>query len=157
MIVLVILSAVLLFGFWAYCIFRYGFKDCLSRYSSTTSPVWSYVLVLSAALLMPAMLEITEGKMLQFVAFLAPVSLFVVGITPKWATDNVQYIIHNAGVIMAVIFSVAFSIIGNLVWYVLAATLVAAVCGLIDRKHWLHYAEFALYIAMFAEIFTKIC
>lgn len=157
MIVLVILSAVLLFGFWAYCIFRYGFKDCLSRYSATTSPVWSYVLVLSAALLMPVMLEITEGEPLQFVAFLAPVSLFVVGLTPKWATNDVQYIIHNAGVIMAVIFSVSFSIIENLVWYILGGAVLAAICGLIDKKRWLHYAEFAIYIAMFAEIFTKIC
>lgn len=151
---LAIISAVMLFGFWFFCIFKYGFKDCLSRYS-THRPWWSIALIGSAALLIPVMLELTEGKMMQFAGFLAPVSLFIVGVTNEWQKDDFQYWLHNIGVILAVLFSVVYTLMFHgFVWYILVGCLFAGVCGLIDKKRWLHYAEFAVYGAMYTEIFT---
>ena len=151
--ILVLLSAILLFGYWVYLWIRFGIKDCFSRFSATHYPHWSYILFVSAMFLIPPMLELTDGKTLQFVAFLAPVSLFLVAITPRWATSNGQYWLHNAGVIAAVIFSVIFSILfRNLVWFLAGAAVLALIFGLIYKRSWMWFAELAIYSAMYAEI-----
>lgn len=151
--ILVLLSAILLFGYWVYLWTRFGIKDCLSRYSASHYPLWSYVIFIAAMLLVPPMLELTAGKMLQFVAFLAPVSLFLVAITPRWATSNGQYWVHNIGVISAVLFSGIFTVLfHNLAWFLLAGALLAATFGLIYKRYWLWFAELAIYAAMYAEI-----
>lgn len=151
--VIVFISAALLFGYWAYLWIRFGIRDCLSRYSASQYPAWSYVLTISAMLLIPAMLDLTEGKTLQFVAFFAPVSLLIVGITPHWATSSVQYIVHHIGVGLAVLFSVIFTVLFHgLVWFILIAAVAAAILGLLWRKYWLWFAELCIYAAMYAAI-----
>lgn len=151
--ILVLLSAILLFGYWTIAWIWCGIRDCLSRYSVEHYPAWSYILFTSAMLLIPPMLELTDGKTLQCVAFFAPVSLFLVAITPRWATSNGQYWLHNAGVIAAVIFSVIFSILfRNLVWFLAGAAVLAVIFGLIYKRTWMWFAELAIYSAMYAEI-----
>lgn len=155
---LVFISAALLFGYWAYLWIRFGIRDCLSRYSASHYPLWSYILTISAMLLVPAMLDLTEGKTLQFAAFFAPCSLLVVGITPRWATSSGQYVLHHIGVGLAVVFSVIFTaLFHGLVWFILIAAVIAAIFGLIWRRYWLWFAELFIYSAMYAEIIYLLC
>ncbi len=151
--ILLIISAILLFGFWGYCWIRFGIHDCLSRFSKQCYPIWSYVLVISALLLVPIMIELSDGKMLQFAGFLAPVSLVLVGCTPDWATSQYEYILHNVGVGLAVVFSVIYTLLfPGLVWFILIAGVLAGILGLAFKKYWLWFAELAIYSAMYAEI-----
>ena len=99
------------------------------------------------------MLELTDGKTLQFAAFLAPVSLFIVGCTPDWATSNFEYVLHNVGVCLAVAFSVVFTLLfPGLFWFLIGGTVFAVTFGLLFKREWLWFAELAVYLSMYGQI-----
>lgn len=156
-------SLLLLSGFMAFCIARYGLKDCFSRYSYEwgTAPeslnLWSLDLIASALLLMPVMLELSGGSKWQFLGFLAPISMLLVGFTPRWATNNGQYIVHNVGVVLATLFSIAYAIIIPLtVWPILILGALAGIATLIYRKAFIFWLEIAMYLAIYVVLFCTI-
>ena len=160
--ILTSLSFLALFGFMGFCIAKFGLKDCFSRYSMYYEKRgllnwWSFDVMGSAALLIPTMLELSEGNLWQFTGFLAPLSLFLVGCTPKWSISNAQYIIHNIGVALAVLFSVIYAIlVPGLVWPILILGLVAGVAILIYRKAFVFWLEIAIYLAIYIILFIML-
>lgn len=163
MIILVCLSALVLFGFMLYCIADWGLTDCFSRYSYKwgVAPralnLWSVDIIGSAILLIPVMIELGTGSSWQFLGFLAPVSMFLVGLTPRWATNNTQYVVHNIGVVLAVIFSVAYAIlIPKTVWAILILCVLAGIATIIKKKAFIFWLEIAMYLAIYVTITTQI-
>ena len=162
-ILLLSLSFLVLFGFMAFCIVRYGLKDCFSRYSYRweTAPQalnwWSLDLIASALMLMPIMLDLSVGSKWQFLGFLAPISMLLVGFTPRWATNNAQYIVHNVGVVLATLFSIAYAvIIPKTVWLILILGALAGIATLIYKKAFIFWLEIAMYGAIYGILLNKL-
>lgn len=162
-IFLLSLSFLVLFGFMAFCIIRYGLKDCFSRYSYRweTAPQalnwWSLDIIVSALLLMPLMLDLSDGNKWQFLGFLAPISMLLVGFTPRWATNNAQYIVHNTGVVLAALFSIAYAIIiPKTVWLILILGALAGIATLIYKKALIFWLEIAMYGAIYGILLNKL-
>lgn len=160
---LLALSFLVLFGFMAFCIIRYGLKDCFSRYSYRweTAPQalnwWSLDIIVSALLLMPIMLDLSDGNKWQFLGFLAPISMLLVGFTPRWATNNAQYIVHNVGVVLATLFSIAFAIIiPKTVWLILILGALAGIATLIYKKAFIFWLEIAMYVAIYGILLSML-
>ena len=157
--ILTSLSYLILFGFMGYCIGHFGLKDCFSRYSMYFEERgllnwWSFDIMGSAALLIPVMLELSEGNSWQFTGFLAPLSLFLVGCTPKWAYNQRQYRIHSLGVVLAVLFSIIYTIaVPGLVWPILILAVVAGIATLICKKAFIFWLEIAIYLAIYIILF----
>ena len=162
-ILLLSLSFLVLFGFMTFCILRYGLKDCFSRYSYRweTAPQalnwWSLDIIVSALLLMPLMLDLSVGSKWQFLGFLAPISMLLVGFTPRWATNNAQYIVHNVGVVLATLFSIAYAIIiPKTVWLILILGALAGIATLIYKKAFIFWLEIAMYGAIYGILLNKL-
>lgn len=156
-------SLLLLFGFMAFCIIRFGLKDCFSRYSyewgiaPAALNLWSLDLIGSALLLAPVMLQLSEGNAWQFTGFLAPVAMLLVGFTPRWATGQGQYIVHNIGVGLAVLFSVIYCIaVPHLVWPILILACLAGIATLICKRAFVFWLEIAMYLAIYIVIFAML-
>lgn len=160
--ILTSLSCLILFGFMGYCIGHFGLKDCFSRYSMYFEERgllnwWSFDIIASAALLIPVMLELSEGNSWQFTGFLAPLSLFLVGLTPEWQIKMPQYIIHNIGVVLAVLFSVIYAIcVPFLVWPILILAVIAGIATLIYKKVFIFWLEIAIYLAIYVILFIML-
>lgn len=101
--VLVIISAILFFGFIAMGIGKFGLQPSYSIYSKywgETVPLpnnlhlWSIVTIISALLLVPPMIEIGDGNSLQFLGFLTPLYLVCVALTPTWWKYDKEHILH---------------------------------------------------------------
>lgn len=150
MIILVCLSAFILFGFMLYCIANWGLVPQALN-------LWSIDIISSALLLTPVMIELGADSSWQFLGFLAPVSMFLVGVTPRWATNNTQYVVHNIGVILAVIFSVAYAIlIPKSVWAILTLCVLAGIATIIKKKAFIFWLEIAMYLAIYTTITIQI-
>lgn len=163
--ILTIISAVLLFGFAALCVYKFGWKTCYSAYGKFWDKgdinTWSLVTILSAFIIVPAILEASNNSPYQFVGFLAPVSLLLVGATPNYATDKTQAIIHPIGALSAVVFIVLYSIlVPHLLWIVLSIVAIAALVGYIQRingrKTIIFWLEMAMYMSTYVILFIII-
>ena len=84
---------------------KFGMKSCFSEYGKLWGDavpiknmnLWSIILFVCAFLLIPPILQSSEGNPLQFIGFLAPVYLFLVALTPDYKKDKKNMIIHNVG------------------------------------------------------------
>lgn len=106
MIGMIIASFVLLFGFIGLGIFKFGLLPSYSAYASKWAErsllpkrlnPWSIVTILAAFLLMPVMIDLGEGGMMQFLGFFAPLYLIIVGLTPGYETNPGARRVHIWG------------------------------------------------------------
>ena len=154
MIWLVISSLVLFTGFLAYCIIKYKLEFCFSAYSkmfhASAINWWTAITAATAVLLMPPLLEISEGKMLQFTGFLAPIAMMLVALTPRWYEVLKEYRIHCIGVACAVAFIVIYTIMLGGVWIWLLVYLgIAGIATLICKRAWIMWLELAAYAMIY--------
>lgn len=160
-----IISALFLFGFIIWGIVRFGLLPSYSCYSSkwdeavpiNSGNLWSFVTIIAAFLVLPGMLEVCAVSAWQFIAFLVPIYLIVISLTPDWQTNETQYIVH-------MIFAI-FCISGGLFWVlfimrafrVFAVTLILlATLGIFTRRlrsSALFWLELLLFICVYAVIF----
>ena len=91
-------SAMLFFGFVILGGIKYGLLDCYSAYAAKWQEfypklnIWSVVTFISAFLMMPVILEQSKDNPWQFLGFLAPVSLFFVAGSPRYASETFQWL-----------------------------------------------------------------
>ena len=91
-----IVSMLLMVVFNIICIKKYGLLSCFSAYGEKweqyskehnllNTNIWSIITIVSAMLLVPPILVTSAGYTLQFMCFVCPLYLFLVGITPDYA------------------------------------------------------------------------
>lgn len=166
--VLTAISFIMLFGFMFWGIFKFGIQSCYSAYAPLWDNwfpklnIWSMVTALSAALMVPVLLQQSEGSIYQFLGFLAPVSLFAVAGSPNYQTDKRAWWMHQIGAWSAVLFIVLYTIlIPHMLWiiitYIVVALIVTGVCALCKKKDtWMLWAEQAVYLSIYTIMFKLI-
>ena len=164
--ILTSLSAVLFFGFVIIGVMRFGLLSCYSAYGpkweteiSGHFNLWSFVTIGTALLIISVAIEIGKTSPWQFLGFLAPASLILVGITPDYQTNTFAYVLHQIGALSAVVFIVLYSIlIPKLVLVVLGwigwAVLGSLIYGF--KQTWMFWGEMAMYISTYTIMFAAI-
>ena len=161
--ILIVISALMLFGFMAIGVVRYGFLSCYSAYGPKWHEfypklnIWSVITFISAALMIPVLLEQAMDNIWQFLGFLAPVSLTLVAASPNYQTDTFANIMHQCGAWGAVLFIVLYSIlIPHLVWIVIALVLLGLIIGFIQKGTLLFWEEVAIYLSTYVILIFNI-
>jgi len=113
------------------------------------------VTIASALLMVPVLLEKSDGSNLQFTGFLAPVALVLVGITPQYNIDKFQWWLHQLGAWLAVLFVVLYMIfIGkSFIWMVIFVT-IAGGLTIWKSTHWMLWFETAVYACIYTVLLT---
>lgn len=163
-IVTAIASLLILAGFSALSIYRFGWRLAYSSYSSKWAEavplhnlnIWSLVTFFVAILLMPAMIEVGDGNALQFLGFFAPLYLLVAAFTPKWETDKKQNRIHLIGTILCSAVSVAWIIFVTHHWWVMPIGLVASAIPAYFTKTYKKSLVFWLEMALFTAVYLAV-
>ena len=155
-IILAGLSAVLFFGFVILSVRKFGLLSCFSAYApkwKETCPKfnwWTLVTILSAALLIPVLLEQSEGNPLQFTGFLAPLSLFLVGVTPDYQTNKLQNIGHQIGAWSAVVLIIVYIIVvPKMLVVVIVLVVVGLLLSLAKKDTVMFWLEMAMYLSLY--------
>lgn len=100
-LILTIVSAVALLGFITIGLVKFGLLQSYSAYATKwlekypNFSIWAFVTIVAAFLLVPPLIEVGSGHTLQFIGFLTPVYLIVVGLTPRWASNVNEHIVHS--------------------------------------------------------------
>lgn len=84
---------------------KFGFKSCLSAYGKPwaeawpglTFNIWSVLLMLAAFCLIPPLIQSAEGNPAQCIAFLAPLYLSLVALTPDYEDTKKKWWAHQIG------------------------------------------------------------
>lgn len=160
--ILTIISAVILFGFIIFGCMKYGLLPSYSDYSTKwledqpKFSMWTLFTVIAALLIIPPLIEVGTGSVLQFLGFMAPVYLIVVAFTPRWDSNRKEHVIHN-------IFAALCSICGIL-WCALVAnslpgllltgfiTLVGAISTETLNKGLQFYLELIVFMAIYGSL-----
>lgn len=157
------LSAVLFFGFIILSVRKFGLLSCWSAYGekwkdiskSKTSNWWSAVTMLSAAMLMPVLIELSGNPNFQFLGFLAPISLFLVGCTPDYQTNKTQNIVHQIGAWSAVVFILLYIfLIPKMFIFVLFYIVIGLLLSLAKEDTVIFWLEMAMYLSIYTIIFV---
>lgn len=115
-ILLTFISCLILFCFICLGIGKFGLLESYSAYAAEwdkTVPIknlslWSIITFIVGFLLMPVLLQYSEGHTLQFLGFFAPLYLIGVSLTPKWASDKNEYKYHVAFALLCALCSFLF-------------------------------------------------
>ena len=152
------LSAILFFGFVILSIKKFGLLSCFSDYSSKWKEAypahnfnwWSFVTIISAALLIPVTLQLSEGSNFQFAGFLAPVALFLVGCTPDWKTDKGQNVFHQIGAYSAILFLIIYIVaVPKMLVLLIGCVVLCLMLSLAKEDTVYFWVEMAMYISMY--------
>ncbi len=159
------LSAILFFGFVALCVANFGLQSCYSAYGAKWREavpevnVWSVVTFTTAVLLIPPILQASQGNPWQAVAFFCPALIIFVAVTPDYATNHPAGILHSVAAALSALLSLVFILAiaphlwGLPVLFVLLATLSTLLCGAFSAMFWGEMAAYAtIYTAMFLLI-----
>lgn len=162
--ILTALSALMFFGFVILGVKKFGLLDCYSAYGPLWQPdahsklnPWQIVTILSALLIVPVTCQTGEGNPYQFLGFLAPVSLLLVGASPDYQTDTFANILHQAGAWSAVVFIVLYTIaIPKMLLVILSLVIVALALSLCGKGKLMFWAEMAMYLSTYIILFATI-
>lgn len=155
------LSAVLFFGFVILSVRKFGLLSCFSAYAPKWKEAypakgfnwWSFVTIISAALLIPVLLEQSEGNPLQFTGFLAPLSLFLVGVTPDYQTNKLQNIGHQIGAWSAVALIIVYIImVPKMLVVVIVLVTVGLLLSLAKKDTIIFWLEMAMYLSLYVVL-----
>jgi len=168
-LILTIISAVMFFGFVAYCWAKFGLLDCYSAYGpcwAKTPPFswsfnpWSLVTVFTALLLIPVMVELSSGSTWQFTGFLCPALILFVGLTPDYGKNDLANKVHCVCAMVGAAFSIAYILLtATHLWWLLAIYVAIATALTIyyGKYYWCFFFEMAAYISIYTTVFVMIC
>ena len=159
--IIVTISFFLFLIFNAYCWSQYGILDSYSAYGDkfyreqNKINIWSLSTIITAFLLIPPMLEVTDGNTFQFLSFFAPANLFIVGFTPDYKTSKRKKIIHYFFAILSAIMIGIWVCIINHYWIIFLSELAlwgitALFCDI--KKNWMYFLELAFYASTYAVL-----
>ena len=165
MLTFTILSLVLLVGFtiWASHIDgeiprSYSALGTIVGYyypGAATNP-WSVVTFIVAFLMLPPMIEAGTGSLWQCLGFFAPVYLVVVALTPNWANDKKQRIVHQVGAAACAILALLWLVIirGDLglTFVVSVACMVAGTASRTIERCTVFWLEASMFLSVYASL-----
>lgn len=161
--ILTTVSAVMLIGFMIISMCKFGLKSCYSAYGALWGEwgdginEWSFITFLSAALMIPVLLEAAEGNPWQFLGFLAPASLFFVAFSPNYKTDKLANTLHQCGAWCSVLFIISYLIlIPHLAWVIIPFSAIAGIMSLIYKESRMLWFEIAGYASAYAAMYMMI-
>lgn len=140
---------------------KFGMKSCFSEYGELWGKavpiknmnLWSIVLGVCAALLIPPILQATEGNPWQFLGFLSPAYLFLVVFTPNYKETKKKWAIHAIGAILCMIGMAVWMLCIMHMWIPLVVCASAfTVIGLCAKNLWyaiIYYVELALFMSVY--------
>ena len=156
------ISAAIFVGFVLICIGHFGIQPCYSAYGPLWHEkyppvnIWSVVTFLTAALLVPVILQATLGSAWQAVAFFCPAMLMFVAATPDYETSAFVHTVHALAAGTSAVLSLLFIVLmAPYLWplvvtYLLFATAAMLIWGEETAMFWYEMAAYALiYTAMF--------
>ncbi len=161
MITLAIISASILLSYIAVSISLFGVPKSLSetfylyRYNLDCGYIFQIILGLSAALMLPCMLQASEGSDFQFLAFFSVAALLFVAAAPKFKQDF-EGKVHSYSAIIAALSSI--------LWVILVAHQPAILVGAIlfvfilsimttrITKNYIFLLEMIAFIATYATL-----
>ena len=163
----VALSCALFFGFVSICIFKFGLLSCYSAYGPYWINVsgtiqlnwWSAITFITAALLIPVLLENSDGNPWQFAGFFCPALLMFVALTPEYGTNKLAGSVHSLSAGLSALFSVIYIIcVTPQLWWILAVIYgISTVCTLISGKYyWCFWFEMGAYASIYVAVFLII-
>ena len=154
-------SLVLFFGFVVWCVCKFGLLSCYSAYGpeweKITKPnVWSIVTFATAFMLVPVLLDCSDGNPWQFTAFICPASILFVALTPDYGTNKLAGIVHIIGASIGAIFSilVVVFVFPQLWWLILVYLVVATIAAFVTgfKEHWDFWYEMAAYALIYTAV-----
>jgi hypothetical protein len=170
---LAFVSLLLLVGWMALSIWRFGLLFSYSRYAAKWNEflkidnhthAWSIVTVLVAFLIAPAMIQAGDESPLQFLGFFAPLYLIIVAFTPEYQDQEGddekkrkkrkrQRIIHYVGTAICSVCTILWLILVLRLWfYIPVGLFVAWVAAYFTNSIKTSYAlwlEFSLLVAVY--------
>lgn len=163
--ILTTLSCSLFFVFVILCAIKFGIQSCYSAYGALWHAVerkvniWSAVTFTTAALLIPSILEATQGSPWQAVAFFCPALLMFVAATPNYTENKFVWTVHGASAGLSALMALLFiTFIAPGLWWLIAVYLCLSTVGvLVSGKYsamfWYEMAAYSIvYTAMFLII-----
>jgi hypothetical protein len=149
-----IISFAIFAAYILYVFYRYGARPSLSDSFYSAGYLftgWCFVIGISVTAIM---LELSEGKWYQFLAFLAGSGLCLVGAAPRF--KDYERVTHYVGAATCAVTALAWMVLFGL-WYIPAATLVvAAVLSAKRPRSQLLWFELALFVAAYAVFGVEI-
>lgn len=114
-----IFSAVLLFGFIALGVIKFGLQPAYSSYSAlwgnavpiNNMNLWSIVTLVAAFLICPVMLQVGAASTFQFLGFMVPIYLMVVSLTPNWFLGGKEFRVHYVCAIICMVCAILWMLV----------------------------------------------
>ena len=166
--VLAALSCALFFGFVALCVKKFGLQSCYSAYGplwAKTEPFsylfnpWNIITFATAFMLVPVLLENSEGSPWQFAGFLCPALILFVALTPDYAVNKLAGIVHVVCAALGAVFSIVYILcVAPKFWWVILVYVIAASIGTIiyGKWSWNFWFEMAAYAGIYTTVFLLI-
>ena len=166
--IIIAISALMLFGFVAIGVVKFGWLTCYSAYGpkwGEISPLhgfnlWSFVTILTAVLLIPVIVEAGNiAPTWQFAGFLCPALLLFVGLTPDYGRNKMAGIVHSVCVGLAALLSVVYilCVFPQLWWLLVIYVAAAAIATVISGKdYWCLWFELAAYLGIYTTVLLMI-
>jgi hypothetical protein len=163
--ILTALSCTLFFGFVILCVCKFGLKDCYSAYGPLWHEVnpkfniWTLITLITPVMIMPVLLQASEGSIWQFTAFLCLVPMSFVALTPDYQQGGLPGRLHLISAICSAVFSILFTALVTPKYFWILATYagIALICTFIfGKKNWMFWFEMASYASLYTIIFVMI-
>lgn len=161
-------SMIVLFGFTALSVVKFGWQKSYSTYAhlwhekvplASNTHLWSIVTIAAAFLVAPAILQAGDESPWQFLGFFVPCYLMVVGCTPRYLTDKKQRIIHTTGAILCAVAAFAWMILVLRLWYIPLITIALAWLCLYFVNHNdnpIFWGEMAMFSATYVSLLMSV-
>ena len=163
-ILLTFISCLILFCFICLGIGKFGLLHSYSAYATEwdkTVPIknlnlWSIITFFAGVLLLPVLLQYSEGHILQFLGFFTPIYLIGVALTPKFASDKKEFKYHTAFASLCALCAFLFiifvlgkygCIIASLIVVLIASTLSKTL-----KKSLTFWLEMVMFLSMYLAL-----
>lgn len=157
--IFIVISLLIFIGFNLLIGRNYGIPTSLSKsyYSLREDKIgwmFSVVLLITSISLMVALLDITNGKWYQFLAFFAGVAPMFVALSPNY--QELQY--KNVHIVAAVISAIATALIAILMdyWWLLSGMLGAVGLLVWRLGRWIYWTEMGLFGSAYLIVFFRL-
>lgn len=123
--ILIIIATFIYVAYNAIATAIFGIPESLSNtyylYKEKYNKGWlfSLMMYLVVALMMPAWITLSEGSNFQFLAFLAPAAIMFVGTAPRFKDFKLENKVHTYSAIIAAACSLLWVILVTPYWYVI--------------------------------------
>lgn len=108
--------------------------------------------------LIPCWLQISEGSLFQFTAFLSGGSLLFVGCSPYFKNGDLEGMVHNISAYCCAGFAILWIILVTKLWWIILIVLGLIATIAITTKTWktcyIYWLEMVAFISTFASMIT---